>query len=123
MSKRTGLAPASIANTAPLSPFTSNLFNASKSSTETPRYLNPYLVALEAVEEALMCTAVAPPSPPQPPKYVPKDPPGPPKPTVHGPYSAKALQLIRENHGAGVQYFVDGVLNRRAMYRFAVPQP
>ena len=70
-----------------------------------------------------MCTAVPPPSPPQPPKYVPKDPPIPPKPTVHGPYSAKTLQLIRENHGAGVQYFLDGVLNRRAMYRFAVQQP
>ena len=27
------------------------------------------------------------------------------------------------NHGGGVQYFVDGVLNRRAMYRFAVQQP
>ena len=83
----------------------------------------PYLVALEAVEESLMCTAVPPPSPPQPPKYVPKDTPTPPKPTVHGPYSAKTLQLIRENHGGGVQYFVDGVLNRRAMYRFAVQQP
>ena len=70
-----------------------------------------------------MCTAVPPPSPPQPPKYVPKDPPIPPKPTIHGPYSAKTLQLIRENHGGGVQYFVDGVLNRRAMYRFAVQQP
>ena len=39
----------------------------------------PYQVALEAMEEALMCTAVPPPSPPQPPKYVPKDPPTPPK--------------------------------------------
>ena len=35
----------------------------------------PYLVSLEAVEEALMCTTVPPPSPSQPPKYVPKDPP------------------------------------------------
>ena len=75
-----------------------------------------------------MCTALPPQSPPQPPKYVPKDPPTPPKPTVHGPYSAKTLQLIRENHGGGVQYFVgdyfvDGVLNRRAMYQFAVEQP
>ena len=57
---------------------------------------------------------------PQPPKYVPKDPPTPPKPTVHGPYNAKTLQFIRENHGSGVQCFVDGVLNRRVMYRFAV---
>ena len=70
-----------------------------------------------------MCTAVPPPSPPQPPKYIPKDPPTPPKPTVQGPYSAKTLQLIREYHGTGVQYFVDGVLNRRAIYRFAVQQP
>ena len=62
-----------------------------------------------------MCTAVPPPSPPQPPKYVPKDPPTPPKPTAHGPYSAKTLHLIWENHGGGVQYFVDGALNRRAM--------
>ena len=43
-----------------------------------------------------MCTAVPPPSPPQPPKYVPKDPTTPSKPNVHGPYSAKTLQLIRE---------------------------
>ena len=70
-----------------------------------------------------MCTAVPTPSPPRPPKYVPKDPPTPSKPTVHGPYSAKTLQLIRDNHGGGLQYFVDGVLNRRAMYRFAVQQP
>ena len=70
-----------------------------------------------------MYTAMPPPSLPQSPKYVPKDPPTPPKPTVHVPYSAKTLQLIRENHGGGVQYFVDGVLNRRAMYRFAVQQP
>ena len=70
-----------------------------------------------------MCTAVPPQSPPRPPKYVPKDPPTPSKPTVHGPYSAKTLQLIRDNHGGGVQYFLDGVLNRRAMHRFAVQQP
>ena len=63
--------------------------------------------------EALICTAVPPPSPPQSPKYVLKDPPTPPppKPTVHGTYSAKTLQLIRENHGGGAQYFVDAVLN------------
>ena len=70
-----------------------------------------------------MCTAVPPPSPLQPPKYVPNDPSTPSKPTVHGPYSAKTLRLIRENHGGGVQYLVDGVLNRGAMYRFAVQQP
>ena len=70
-----------------------------------------------------MCTAVPPPSPQQPPKYVRKDPPTPPKPTVHGPYSAKTVQLIRKNHGGGVPYFADGVLNRRAMYRFAVQRP
>ena len=70
-----------------------------------------------------MSTAVPPPSPPKPPKYVPKAPPTPSKPDVHGPYSAKTLQLIRDNHGGGVQYFVDGVLNRRARYRFAVQQP
>ena len=46
-----------------------------------------------------MCSAAPPRSPPQPPKYVPKAPPIPPKSTVHGPYSAKTLQLIRENHG------------------------
>ena len=39
----------------------------------------PYHVALEALEEAVMCTAVPPPSPPQTLKYVPKDPPTPPK--------------------------------------------
>ena len=70
-----------------------------------------------------MCTAVPPPSPPRPTKYVPKDPPTPSKLTVHGPYSAKTLQLIRDSHGGGVHYFVDGVRNRRAMYRFAVQQP
>ena len=97
---------------------------APTSPSPLPRpYSTPYQVALEALEEALMCTAVPPPSPPRPPKYAPKDPPTPPKPTVHGPYSAKTLQLIRDNHGGGVQYFFDGVLNCRAMYRFAVQQP
>ena len=70
-----------------------------------------------------MCTAVPPPSPPRPPKYVPKDPPTPSKPTAHGPYSPKTLQLIWDNHGSGVHYFVDGVLNRRAMYHCAVHEP
>ena len=70
-----------------------------------------------------MCTAVPPPSPPQPPQNVPKDPSTPSKPTVHARYSAKTLQLIRENHGGRVRYVVDGVLNSRAMYRFAVRQP
>ena len=67
------------------------------------------------------CRATA--IPPATPQVRTQGPPPPPKPTVHGPYSAKTLQLIRENHGGGVQYFVDGVLNRRAMYRFAVQQP
>ena len=119
----TSFAPASIANTAP-SPLSS-----SRARTTSPTIVNPppkphvsstpYQVAL-AVEEGLMSNAVPPPSPPQPPKYVPKDPPTPSNPTVHGPYSAKTLQLIRDIHGGGVQYFVDGMLNRRAMYRFAV---
>ena len=49
-----------------------------------------------------MSTAVPPPPPPpRPPKYLPKDPPPTPsKPTVHGPYSAKTLQLIRDNQRA-----------------------
>ena len=67
------------------------------------------------------CRATA--IPPKNPQVRTQGPPHPPKPTVHGPYSAKTLQLIREYHGTGVQYFVDGVLNRRAMYRFAVQQP
>ena len=69
------------------------------------------------------CRATA--IPPTTPQVRTQRPPGPTpsKPTVHGPYSAKTLQLIRDNHGGGVQYFVDGVLNRRAMYRFAVQQP
>ena len=70
-----------------------------------------------------MCTAMPPPSPPQPPKYVPKDPSNPPQ-----THCSRALQCQNiaahpgESRG-GVQYFVDGVLNHRAMYRFAVLQP
>ena len=67
------------------------------------------------------CRATA--IPPTTPQVRTQGPPQPPKPAVHGPYSAKTLQIIRENHGGGVQYFVDGVLNRRTMYRFAVQQP
>ena len=55
-----------------------------------------------------MCTAVPPPSPPRPPKYVPKDPPTPSKPTVHGPYSAKTLQLIRTTTGVGYSILLMG---------------
>ena len=56
---------------------------APTSPSPLPRpHSTPYQVALEALEEALMCTAVPPPSPPRPPKYVPKDPPTPSKPRV-----------------------------------------
>ena len=57
-----------------------------------------------------MSTAVPTPSPPQPPKFVPKDNPSPPKPTVRGPYSAKTLQLVRDNHGDGTHFFGGGSL-------------
>ena len=61
---------------------------APTSPSPLPRpHSTPYQVALEALEEALMCTAVPPPSPLRPPNYVPKDPPTPSKPTVHGPYT------------------------------------
>ena len=52
-------------------------------------------------------------------------PPHPTKPTFQKFYGTKTLQVIRDIHkrGGGVQYFVDGMLNRRAMYRFAVPYP
>ena len=65
------------------------------------------------------CRATATP-PRNPPSTYPRTRPPPQNPLYTG---AKTVQLIRENHGGGVQYFVDGVLNRRAMYRFAVQQP
>ena len=76
-------------------------------------------MALEALEEALLSTTVPPPSPATTPSMYQKTP-HPPKHIVHTPYSAKTLQLIWDNHGGGVQHCVDGVLHRRAMFRFAV---
>ena len=73
-------------------------------------------VALVAVQEALTSTGVSQPSAPRPPTFVRKDSPSPQKPIVRGPYGAKTLHLIRDNHGQQVAYFMDGEFNRRAMY-------
>ena len=52
----------------------------SSPSPQAPQIpLTVYEVALAALQEALTSTAVPPPSPPRPPKYVPKDPQPPPK--------------------------------------------
>ena len=90
----------------------------------TPRLpFSPYQVALEALEEALMLTVVPPPSPPHAPKYVPKDPPTPQKKT-HFPWAIQCQDTAAHpGQPPGLQYFVDGVLNHGAMYRFAVQQP
>ena len=104
MSEPTGLALASIADTAPLVPFiklsTNNPSDDSKSSAETPSFLNSILGCPRSLGGGpdVYCRATATPHPP-------KDLPTPSTPTVHGPYSAKTLQLIRDNHGAGFNIF------------------
>ena len=65
-----------------------------------------------------------PPSPPTTPQvFTQQPPPAPQNPLSTGPTVPRHCSSSGTTTGGGVQYFVHWVLNRRAMYRFAVQQP
>ena len=59
-----------------------------------------------ALQEAIMFTGSAPPSPPRPPKLVPKNHPTPPKASLNDPFTPKTMELLRDNSGNQARWFV-----------------
>ena len=134
MCQRIGLVAAADIDSMPLSPSihpgTITPSADSKSSSRTPRFFH---IIPRGPGSPGGCTdvdrsATTAPLPPWPPKYVPKKPPGPRKTTpcpraVQCQDTAAHPRQPQRGGGGGVQCFVDGVLIRRAMYRFAGQQP
>ena len=76
-----------------------------------------------ALQEAIMFTRSAPPSPPRPPKFVAKDQPTPPKASLNNPLTPKTMEFLRESNGGQARWFVPYILGFRARSRFALPNP
>ena len=70
-----------------------------------------------------MFTGSAPPSPPRPPKLVPKDQPTPPKASLNDPLTPKTMELLRDNSGDQARWFVQYIWGLRARFRFALRNP
>ena len=70
-----------------------------------------------------MFTGSAPPSPPRPPKLVPKDQPTPPKASLNDPLTAKTMELLRDNSGDQARWFVQYIWGLHARFRFALRNP
>ena len=70
-----------------------------------------------------MFTGSAPPSPPRPPKLVPKDQPTPPKASLIDPLTPKTKELLRDKSGDHARWFVQYILGVRARFRFALRNP
>ena len=70
-----------------------------------------------------MFTGSAPPSPPRPPKVVPKDQPTPPKASLNDPLTPKTMELLRDNSGDQARWFVQYIWGLRARFRFALRNP
>ena len=80
-----------------------------------------HVAATLALQEAIMFTGSAPPSPPRPPKLVPKDEPTPPKASLNDPLTSKTMELLRDNSEA--RWFVQYIWGLRARFRFALRNP
>ena len=70
-----------------------------------------------------MFTGSAPPSPPRPPKLVPKDQPTPPKASLNDPLTPRTMELLRDNSGDQARWFVQHIWGLRARFRFALRNP
>ena len=70
-----------------------------------------------------MFTGSAPPSPPRPPKLVPKDQPTPPKAPLNDPLTPKTIELPRDNSGDQARWFVQYIWWLHARFRFALRNP
>ena len=76
-----------------------------------------------ALQAAIMFTGSASPSPPRPPKLVPKDQPTPPKASLDDPLTPKTMELLRDNSGDQARWFVQYISGLRARFRFALRNP
>ena len=76
-----------------------------------------------ALQEAIMFTGFAPPSPPRPPNFVPKDQPTPPKASRTDPLTSKTMELLRDNNGGQARWFVQYIWGLHARFRFALQNP
>ena len=76
-----------------------------------------------ALQGAIMFTGLAPPSPPRPPKFVPKGQPTPPKASLNDPLTPKTIQLLRDNGGGQARWFVQYSWCFHARFRFALRNP
>ena len=79
--------------------------------------------AMLALQEAIMFAGSAPPSPPRPPKLVPKDRPTPPKASLNHPLTPKTMELLRDNSGYQARWFAQYIWGLRARFRFALQNP
>ena len=70
-----------------------------------------------------MFTGSTPPSPPRPPKFLPKDQPTPPKACLNDPWTPKTIELLRDNSGGQARWFVQYIWGLRARFRFALRNP
>ena len=70
-----------------------------------------------------MFTGSAPPSPPRPPKFVPKDQPTPPKAPLNDPLIPKTMELLRDNCVGQARGFVQYIRGLRAPFCFALRNP
>ena len=70
-----------------------------------------------------MFTGSAPPSPPRPPKLVPKDQPTPPKASLNDPLTPKTMELLRDNSGDQARCFVQHIWGASCTVPFCIAQP
>ena len=76
-----------------------------------------------ALQEAIIFAGSAPPSPPRPPKFVPKDQPTPPKAFLNDPLTPKTMELLRDNSGGQARWFVQYIWGLRAWFGFTLRKP
>ena len=76
-----------------------------------------------ALQETIMFTGSAPPSPPRPPKFFPKHQQTPPKATPNDPLTPRTMELLRGNSGGEARWFLQYIWGLRAWFRFALRNP
>ena len=76
-----------------------------------------------ALQECITFTGLAPPSPPRPPKSVPKDQPTQPKASLNDPLTPKTMELLRDKSGGQARWFVQHIWGLHARFRVALRNP
>ena len=76
-----------------------------------------------ALQEAIMFAGSAPPSPPRPTKFVPKDQPTQSKASLNDPLTPKTMELLRDNSVGQARWFVQYISGLHARFHFALETP